>query len=187
MPHSRSVRGHLPHGTETGRAAPVTVRPASAAELDAAGSAVRAAYAADGHGSGAYLDVVADARSRADQAEVAVAVDATGQVVGSVTFALPGSPWAELARDGEAEFRMLGVLPSHRGSGIGAALLEWCVHRARDLGRERLVLSSEGGMVIAQRLYRRRGFARRPELDWSPVPGVELLAFALELADPGQA
>ena len=34
-------------------------------------------------------------------------------------------------------------------------------------------------MRAAHRLYERAGFARAPERDWSPVAGVELLAFAI--------
>ena len=157
-----------------------TVREATEPELDAAGDAVRAAYAADGHGSSAYHAVLADARLRARDATVVVAVSG-GEVVGSVTFALPGSRWSEVARDGEAEFRMLGVRPTHRGLGIGGALTGWCVDRARALGRRRLVLSTQHTMTAAHRLYGARGFVRRPDLDWSPVEGVELLGFSLEL------
>jgi GNAT superfamily N-acetyltransferase len=159
----------------------VAVREATDDELDAAGEAVRAAYAADGHGPEYYHAVLADARTRARDATVVVAVDGTGRVVGSVTYALPGSRWAEVAGDGEAEFRMLGVLPSHRGLGVGAALTQWCIDRARADGRQRLVLSSEQSMGSAHRLYLRRGFARRAEADWSPVAGVLLLGFSLEL------
>jgi ribosomal protein S18 acetylase RimI-like enzyme len=162
----------------------VSVREATDGELDAAGAAVLAAYAADRLGQEPYLTALADARERARDATVVVAVDRTGQVVGSVTFALPSSRWAQLAGEGEAEFRMLGVLPSHRGQGVGAALTRWCAERARALGRERLVLSSERSMAAAHRLYTALGFTRRPDLDWSPVDGVELLAFSLDLAVP---
>jgi len=34
-------------------------------------------------------------------------------------------------------------------------------------------------MRAAHRIDRRLGFARVPERDWSPLPGVELVAFAL--------
>ena len=34
-------------------------------------------------------------------------------------------------------------------------------------------------MRAAHRIYERVGFERAPERDWSPVPGVELLAFAI--------
>ena len=37
-------------------------------------------------------------------------------------------------------------------------------------------------MRAAHAVYRRAGFERAPERDWSPVPGVELLAFTLRLA-----
>ena len=40
-------------------------------------------------------------------------------------------------------------------------------------------------MASAQRLYERLGFERDPEHDWSPAPGIELLAFTLELR-PGE-
>jgi hypothetical protein len=33
----------------------------------------------------------------------------------------------------------------------------------------------------AHRLYAGAGFVRRPELDWAPLPGVNLLALRLEL------
>jgi hypothetical protein len=35
-------------------------------------------------------------------------------------------------------------------------------------------------MSAAHRLYRRLGFTRLPCRDWQPVPGLQVLAFALE-------
>jgi len=165
----------------------VRVRPALDQDLAAAGAVVRAAYEADGVAQPAYLEVVADARARAADAAVAVAVVADdhgpGEVVGSVTFAPAGNPWAELARTGQAEFRMLGVLPAARGRGVGLALVDWCLQQARASGAGEVVISSATTMTAAHRVYARRGFTRRPELDWSPLPGVELLGFGLVLAD----
>lgn len=158
------------------------VRAAVPAELPAAGEVVRAAYLADGLGHPAYLAVLADAPDRATDAEIAIAVDPAGEVLGCVTFALPGSRWAELSRGAdEAEFRMLGVLPGARGRGIAAALVEWCLARAVQHGRRRVVICSQEDMAAAHRLYTRRGFTRRPDLDWTPVPGVDLLGFELQL------
>jgi hypothetical protein len=37
-------------------------------------------------------------------------------------------------------------------------------------------------MVAAHRLYERLGFTRLPERDWSPLPGVHLMAYGLELS-----
>ena len=45
-----------------------------------------------------------------------------------------------------------------------------------------MVLSSTRSWIAAHRLYERLGFGRCPERDWEPLPGVELLAFRLELA-----
>ncbi|WP_338065033.1 hypothetical protein [Thermobifida fusca] len=41
-------------------------------------------------------------------------------------------------------------------------------------------------MVAAQRLYASEGFVRLPERDWSPQPGVPLLAYGLRLSARGQ-
>jgi hypothetical protein len=38
-------------------------------------------------------------------------------------------------------------------------------------------MSSMDRMTPAHRLYERLGFTRAPEDDWSPVPGVQLLAY----------
>jgi hypothetical protein len=45
----------------------------------------------------------------------------------------------------------------------------------------RVLLSTEPGMVVAHRIYQRFGFRRRPDLDWSPLPQVRLLAYSLDL------
>ena len=36
-------------------------------------------------------------------------------------------------------------------------------------------------MTAAHRIYERLGYHRIPERDWSPQPGVDLIAFAKEL------
>lgn len=159
-----------------------TVRLARPDELDDAGRVVAAAYGAVGQMSGEYLAEVADARARADHGEVLVAVDADGAVLGSVTFVLPGSQLAELSREGEAEFRMLGVDPAAQGRGVGQALLLACLERARAAAARRLVLCSASNMSTAHRMYERVGFQREPDLDWEPEPGVRLVAYALALA-----
>jgi hypothetical protein len=40
-------------------------------------------------------------------------------------------------------------------------------------------------MYAAQRLYEGAGFTRAPGRDWSPVPGLTLLAYELELGPGG--
>jgi ribosomal protein S18 acetylase RimI-like enzyme len=109
-------------------------------------------------------------------------VDARG-VVGTVTFVEPGSALGEVARDGEAEIRSLAVLPAASGEGIGEALTRHAIARARERGLTSMVLSSSTTMHTAHRLYERLGFTRLPERDWSPVAGVQLVAYRLLLSD----
>ncbi len=163
-------------------AAPLVVRTATDAELDPAGVVARDAFADEGIGDEAYAAVIADARSRAAVADVLVALDGEGgSVVGTVTFALAGTPYADVARPGEAEFRMLGVAASARRRGAGRALVEECAARARASGADHLVLSVHDGAHGAHRLYELLGFVREPDRDWDPVPGAHLLLYSLSL------
>ncbi|WET78008.1 GNAT family N-acetyltransferase [Amycolatopsis sp. QT-25] len=159
------------------------IRPARPEELRAIGELTLAAYAADYglvEGVG-YAAVLADAARRAELAELLVAVDGDGTPVGTVTIVRPGTEFAELSREGELEFRMLGVLPSATGRGIGEALTRAVITRARELAVARVVLCSLVTMTRAHRLYERLGFVRLPERDWEPQPGVILIAYGLEL------
>jgi ribosomal protein S18 acetylase RimI-like enzyme len=147
-----------------------------------------AAYRSDGFLSGDidYVDQLRDAASRAAHADLLVAVPDGARTTsqgpaGTVTFCRPGSRYAELSVTGEAEFRMLAVDSRFRGRGVGEALVRACRDRARDDGCQRLVCCSRPDMRTAHRLYERLGFVRAPELDWEPVPGFQLLGYALSL------
>lgn len=166
----------------------VLVREARPDELAAAGDVVVRAYLALGgeppdEGYRGYLEHVRDAAGRAAHAPILVAVDEeSGSVLGSVTY-VPGreNRFAELARDGESEFRMLGVAPEARRRGAGEAMVRACLARARADGRCAIAISTSPVMRDAHRLYERLGFHRAPDRDWSPVPGVELWAYVLDL------
>ena len=167
----------------------VTLRPAVEDDLDRVGHLVAHAYLADGliHEQHPYLAELRDAAHRADQATVLVAVD-EGAVVGTVTLAVAGSPYAEIAEPGEAEIRMLAVDPSARGRGLGEALVRAAAQHGLSHGLEAVILTTMPAMAAAQRMYARLGFERVPERDWS-VEGQELLVYrvaALDLGDgPG--
>ena len=114
--------------------------------------------------------------------EVLVAEE-DGRVVGTVVF-VPWSPRSEIARGpDEAEVRAFAVDPSAQRRGVGAALMRAVVERARREGASRLVLCTQTVMTGARRLYEARGFTRLPERDWTPAPGVDLLAYELLLKD----
>ena len=150
-------------------------------ELDALGELTVAAYeefllgAEDG-----YRVHVRDAARRAREAELWVAAEGE-DLLGCVTYCPPGSPWREISRDDEGEFRMLAVHPRARGRGAGLALAELCEQRAREHGATGMVLSSLADMAAAHRIYGRLGYTRATDRDWDPVPGVHLIAFSKEL------
>jgi GNAT superfamily N-acetyltransferase len=123
-----------------------------------------------------YVARLRDAASRAEGAELWVATEGD-RLLGSVTYCPPGSPWREIGRDDEGEFRMLSVDPDARGAGAGTALAALCEERARAQGATGMALSSLATMTDAHRIYARLGYTRDPARDWSPMPGVDLVAF----------
>ncbi len=165
------------------------VRLVRADEHEVAAQLVLAAYRSlpGDHLTGDYAAEVADVARRSREAEVLVAVRRSGglardEVVGCVTFVADAcSAWAELLEAGEAGMRMLAVRPDAQGRGIGHALVEACVARARALGRSALVLHTTPWMTTAHRLYETAGFVRFPSRDWSPLPEVPLRAYRLVL------
>jgi GNAT superfamily N-acetyltransferase len=82
------------------------------------------------------------------------------------------------------EVRLLAVPPSSRGRGIGAALMEECIRRARASGATALTLHTTDLMQAAMRLYERLGFVRAPELDFHPAPGLTIKGYRLDLESP---
>jgi putative acetyltransferase len=92
-------------------------------------------------------------------------------------YAAPRSAYFVVERDGEiqggggiaplaggdgdtCELRKMYFLPSLRGLGAGAALMQRCLEAARAHGFRRCYLETLCGMTAAQKLYERSGFAR---------------------------
>ena len=108
-----------------------------------------------------YLHRVADAMPRAREAVLLAALDGE-ELLGTTTYARSATPFAELARAGEAEMRMLAVAPAARGGASGRLLTEACLDRAREEGCHRFVLSSGPRMTGAHAMYEGMGFAPQP-------------------------
>lgn len=161
-----------------------TIRSAEPADYEAAGRLTLDAYNHDDmvHTESGYDKELLDAARRAEMADLLVAVDHAGTIVGTVTFCRAGTEYAEISAPGEAEFRMLGVAPQARGRGIGEALVLACVDLARSHHDAALVLSTMTTMNTAHGIYRRLGFERAPERDWTPVPAVDLIVYRLDLS-----
>jgi ribosomal protein S18 acetylase RimI-like enzyme len=156
-----------------------TIRAAVDADADAVGTLSVLAYREDG-----YLDGVGGPELEADlgdggrrvrEATVLIA-EADGELLGTVTLAEPGSPYAETAGPAEMEVRMLAVAPTARRRGIAAALMDAAHAHAQRRGMQRVVLCSEASYTHVHRFYEGLGYRRQPERDWTPG-GVQLLSF----------
>lgn len=162
------------------------IRPVRPEEYERLGAITVNAYRAlDGHVvEPEYERQLVDigARAEAPATVVLAAVDDDGRVLGGVTYVRDRtSPMAEHATDGAASIRMLAVDPAAQGFGVGRRLTEACVDRAKADGATEIVLHSTQWMTVAHRLYATLGFERDPSSDITPVPGIELRAFRLEL------
>ena len=58
------------------------------------------------------------------------------------------------------ELRKMYFLPTARGRGAGAAMMERCLEAARELGFRQCYLETLSGMDAAMKLYERSGFRR---------------------------
>jgi GNAT superfamily N-acetyltransferase len=83
------------------------------------------------------------------------------------------------------EIRLLAVIPSARGRGIGQALMQECLRRARQSGATAITLHTTDMMNVAMRMYERIGFVRAPALDFTPAPGRVVKGYRYDLYVPG--
>jgi len=165
----------------------VEIREARPEEYEELGDVVALAYApygsSDDQGWIGHLDLVRDVAGRAARTVVLAAVE-DGQVVGSATielFDVIGDDDRELP-PGWAFLRMVGVRPDTQGRGIGRALVEDVIARARAARKRWLGLRTTPQMEAAHRLYESLGFVRDASLD-DPLEGdYSLLGYRLDLS-----
>jgi ribosomal protein S18 acetylase RimI-like enzyme len=115
--------------------------------------------------------------------EILVA-EIAGQLAGTVMLQLAAHQNQLVRAPDEAEIRALAVAPAARRQGTGRALLNAVITRAAEHGIRHLVLCTQIEMVPARRLYTEAGFGRLADRDWSPAPGVTLIAYGLPLPRP---
>ncbi|GAC1384131.1 MAG: GNAT family N-acetyltransferase [Pseudarthrobacter sp.] len=163
----------------------ITIRPALDADFSAIARITVDSYLAAGHFDNAdhpYMQQIQDVAAKATKATIWVA-ERDRQVVGSVTLALAGEPYADIALEDELEFRMLVVDPAVQRSGAGQAMVEAIIEHARTLnGINGVALTTGRTWESAHGLYRKTGFRRVPERDWM-IPGTDimLLVYRLDL------
>lgn len=78
-----------------------------------------------------------------------------------------------------AEVKRLYVRPAFRGQNLGETLIDALITRAKALGFERLVLDAVPQTVVAQALYRAKGFAETAPYYANPVPGTKFFTLSL--------
>ena len=112
-----------------------------------------------------YIGEIVDVRSRLGESELIVAED-SGRLVGTIGF-YPDASRSPLERwpEGWGSIRTLGVSVDARRSGVGTALADECVSRARARGLRAIGLHTASHLGAATRLYERIGFRRWPEFD----------------------
>jgi GNAT superfamily N-acetyltransferase len=123
-----------------------------------------------------FAQNIANVRGRLGDAEVLVAVR-EGRIVGTVTLF---TEWRGAQADTYG-VRLLAVPPHERGTGVGRALMEHCIERARSDGRLRVILTTTQEMETARDLYEKLGFVRERGLDHEPAPGVRAEGYVLDL------
>ena len=164
----------------------IEVRPLRPEEHEEGGRVTAAAYEAFAPGDASpnvdYLRRVADVAGRAERAVVLGAFD-NERLVGTLTLELDGRISGGFTRpplrQDEAHVRMLGVAPDAQRRGIGTALMDASIERARAAGKRMLTLETAEAMIGAQGMYERMGFRRGP--DWIPDGTFRLLTFELDL------
>jgi len=154
-------------------------------EADAA-ALQRVALAAFQQFEARYTDwpAVAAAISRmpnlAETGEIIVA-EGDGRIVGGVAYIPAGKPKADYFDRSWPIIRMLVVDPAARALGIGRALTQECVRRARRDGSPIIGLHTTPIMTVALPMYLRMGFTHRRDVP--PIYGVPYAVYTMELSD----
>jgi len=152
------------------------LRPAEAADTDALAALAREAFvAAFGHlyraedlaaflaehkTAEAYRQALADPASAIEVAEI------DGTLAGFCQLRLPSEFASRSDASRPIALQQLYTDPVLTGRGIGAALMDWALARARGLGCDAMQLSVYSENHRAQRFYARYGFAKIADIEF---------------------
>lgn len=116
-----------------------------------------------------------------------IVAEQAGTIVGTVLLIPAGTqvtpPNSEPVRLAWPEIRLLAVPPAMRGHGIGRALIDECLRRARHSGAGAITLHTTDMMQAAMSMYERMGFVRTPETDFHPGPEITVKAYRYRFDD----
>ncbi len=138
----------------------------------------------------AYRDTTLATLADVAPAEQIVA-ELDGALAGTVLLFPPGSliyvsKGVEHRREWP-EIRLLAVAPAMRGRGVGQALVEECLRRARQSDVAVLTLHTTDIMQAAMQMYERLGFVRDAALDFHPSPDFIVKGYRYALTDDAPA
>jgi ribosomal protein S18 acetylase RimI-like enzyme len=163
---------------------PILIRDGVPSDYEGIADLTTGVYVGEAFSPVSAEDVLRDIARRHALSDVLVAEDkGTGQVIGAISLVRDGE-MLQVAGDGECELRLLAVDPSSRGRGVGRALVEECIFRAKTAHARAIVLSTQSSMKSALRIYSTLGFERAPELDWQTPDGRRMLGYRLDLISP---
>jgi predicted N-acetyltransferase YhbS len=114
-----------------------------------------------------------------------IVAERDGALIGSVMLYSPAaSAYGDaVAAASWPELRLLAVAQAARGQGVGTALVEECMRRARRAGAQALGLHTSESLRAGIRMYERLGFVRAPEGDFQPSGAELVMAYRVTLGD----
>jgi GNAT superfamily N-acetyltransferase len=95
--------------------------------------------------------------ANADRSEILVA-ELDGKIVGATGYVGPHQPKPDFFAPEWPMVRFMSVVPEARGKGVGRALLDECINRAKRDNTTLIALHTTPVMDAAQHLYRHAGF-----------------------------
>jgi GNAT superfamily N-acetyltransferase len=117
------------------------------------------------------------------QTEILVAVSPDNRIHGAVVYfgdmRYYGSGGAATQVPDASGFRLLGVSAAARGQGVGKLLTQECIQKAKDSGRQHVIIHTTQAMQTAWKMYEGFGFERSTDLDF--MQG-ELAVFGFRLS-----
>ena len=125
-----------------------------------------------------FISRIAAMPSLVESSEIIVAkIDS--EIVGAVAYVAPHKPKAEFFEPEWAVVRMLVVAPEARGQGIGKALTEECIKRAKRDDAKTVALHTSQIMQTALAMYLRIGFKYKKAAP--NIFGVEYGVYTMEI------
>ena len=130
-----------------------------------------------------YGDELLDVARRARDPNVVVLIARLdGVPVGHAAIVLGPSPMSDHTEAWESSLRMVAVLPSMQGRGVGRALVVEALSVARRAGRTTMRLYTQPMMEAAQHIYESLGFRRVPARDaYIARHEMHLIAYEVQL------